>query len=221
MPDPFRVVASTTFVDALHAFIRQSGMPATVRAGATTVLRHQIGAGLPVDLFMAADWTDAVAVARPVGLESKVVRFASNTIVVAVASNRTVARASTTNWDAPFARVAMGRSDTTVSGKLARLALIRSGRWQALRGRTIMAGTVRQALATALRGDADAALVFRSDVVSSNGQARELLALPNCPRATSGYVMLAPPSEVSRQWSAALAGPVFRTVLARFGFGAP
>ncbi|MFM7322982.1 MAG: molybdate ABC transporter substrate-binding protein [Armatimonadota bacterium] len=223
MPEPFRVAASTVFVDLLETFAHEEPLEMVLRAGATSVLRHQIEAGLDVDLFVSADFDDAAAIARIHRFRAGAVRFASNRVVLAVRADSPIRSLPTSPeaWTTLLLRIAIGRPESTASGRAARAALMRSGAWKPLGGNLVFSGTVRQALALASTGDADAAIVFQTDVIASGGKTRVVCPLPNCPAVPAGYVLLTPDSPDGRTWSRALSSRRFRALLQRQGFGKP
>lgn len=165
------VSAASSLVDVMaalgQAYQRETGERVTVNTGASNTLARQILAGAPVDVFISADQAqmDVAQRALEQGTRVDVVR---NQLAVAVPAGSTVVLGSLRDLAQPgFRRIAIGDPAAVPAGVYAREALHRLGLWVPLQSRLIPMASVRFALAAVESGAADAALVYRTDVVAS------------------------------------------------------
>ncbi|MGE0393149.1 MAG: molybdate ABC transporter substrate-binding protein [Vicinamibacterales bacterium] len=180
-PPEVVVSAASSLVDVLaaigQAYERETGERVAVNAGASNTLARQILAGAPVDVFISADEAqmDVAARALEPGTRAAVVR---NQLAVAVpAASAARLRALGDLTQPSFRRVAIGDPAAVPAGVYARDVLRRLALWDALEPRLIPMPSVRFALAAVESGAADAAIVYRTDVIASR-RARAAFVLP-------------------------------------------
>ena len=186
-------------------------------AGSQT-LRLQIEQGARVDLFASAN-TEHMDALRAAGylLESTI--FAHNTLTVVV-PERNPANL-TTFTDLPNAsRVVLGHPEVPI-GRYARRVLDGAGMRDRVEARVVSTEpNVRLVLAKVEIGEADAALVYTSDVT----RRRRVRTIPIPPhlnvRADYHLGLLKPSTSQAALWLAFIASPAGRSVLERHGFKA-
>lgn len=151
-----------------------------IRYGANSVLHRQLRDGLPVDLLFSADASETASLVRDGILLGKPVTFAHNILDVVVRRTSRAIRQpdrDLQNWT-DVRRIAVGRLETTASGREIRRVWASSGQLPALRTKLVQTSTVRQARALLLRGDVDAAVLFRSDRLAYSQSLASLGTLP-------------------------------------------
>ena len=138
-------------------------------AGSST-LAAQIIAGALVDLFISADQLqmDRVAAQGLIQTDTAVVLLSNQLAVVVPADVTTTVTSLAMLRDPRFRRIAIGDPAGVPAGVYARGYLMSIGLWAPLRDRMVPTRSVRAALATVEAGEADAAIVYRTDAVSSN-----------------------------------------------------
>jgi len=175
-----RAVAASSFSDLLPALSRGLGIPLEVRYGANSVLHRQLRDGLPVDLLFSADSAETAPLVRDGIVLGKPVVFAQNALEVVVRRTSGATRRpdqDLENWT-DVRRIAVGRLETTASGREIQRVWAASGRLQALRPKLVQTSTVRQARALLLRGDVEAAVLFKSDRAKAGASLVALGPLP-------------------------------------------
>ncbi len=187
------------------------------------VLRLQIEQGAPADVFASADLDHVQALADG-GLVAEQRLFATNELVVIVPADRSSAVRSFE--DLPEAeRLVIGTAEVPV-GRYTRRTLARAGDEfrRAVLARVVSEeSNVRLVRAKVALGEADAAIVFRTDAVSSDRV--RALSVPAGLGATADYPLVilaaARRPELARSWSAFVTSTEGREVLRRHGFGVP
>ena len=150
-----RVFAAASLTDALTEigadYEARTGEQVVFNFGASSTLARQIEQGAPADLFLSADEAkmDLVAVSDRASV-------LSNTLVV-VGTNIRSPR------DLVGKSVALAEPSTVPAGIYARQYLTRIGLWTAIAPKVIPTDNVRAALAAVQSGNADAAIVYRTD----------------------------------------------------------
>jgi molybdate transport system substrate-binding protein len=191
--------------------------------GASSDLARQVRAGAPADVFVSADAAQMDALERA-GLVRAGERadLVSNTLVVAVPTDSPARFASAADLTA-VKTLALADPQAVPAGVYAREWLTKLGLWAELAPRVVPTLHVRAALAAVESGNAEAAIVYRTDAARST-RAKVVLEVPQAegPR----IVYPAAPLRTSRK----LAAPSFvgylksshaREVFARHGFLLP
>lgn len=152
--------------DAAQRFTAASpGEPITFTFGSSGQLAAQIEQGAPVDLFVSASPVDmerAVAARRIDGVTR--VAIAGNRLVVVVPKGTEPPADLPGLAASRFARVAIGNAKTVPAGRYAREALVSSGLLEAIEKRFVYGENVRQVVDLVARGEADAGIVYATDV---------------------------------------------------------
>ena len=157
-----RVFAAASLTDVLQAIAKkyeqQGGDTIVFNFGASSTLERQIEQGAPADLFFSADEAkmDALQKQELVVAETRV-SFISNTLII-VGEN--IRRPK----DLVGKRLALAEPTTVPAGIYARQWLTSIGLWKQVEPNVIPTDNVRAALAAVLAGNADAAIVYRTDI---------------------------------------------------------
>lgn len=163
--------------------------------GASGTLLRQIAAGAPIDLFLSAgdNEVDELIDRDAVRKETRLV-FAQNRLVLAQAKSARILLRSWTDLrtlPAGF-RIALGKPDTVPAGRYAKATLQKRGLYERLQAerRLIFTGTVRQAADAAATGNADAALIFATDVRADTRLRTVATAVPGTDHVPIHYVAI-------------------------------
>jgi molybdate transport system substrate-binding protein len=168
---------SDVMSDVAKLYELRVGGRLVVNTGASNILARQIRAGARADLFFSADEAQMDAVAEHVvpGTRRDVL---SNQLAIAVPSDRPRRLASARDLlDPSIRRIAIGDAAAVPAGVYAREYLETLGLWDAVAPKTVPAGSVRLALAAVENGAADAAIVYRTDLLSAR-RAHEAFVVP-------------------------------------------
>jgi len=156
-----RVFAAASLSDALQeigrVYKRQSGDRVLFNFGASSTLARQIELGAPADVFLSADEAKMDALQKR-GLIDRATRASvlSNTLVI-VGDHVRGPR------DLIGKKIALAEPSTVPAGIYARSWLTRIGLWKQIAPNVIPTDNVRAALAAVEAGNADAAIVYRTD----------------------------------------------------------
>jgi molybdate transport system substrate-binding protein len=220
------VSLSTVLQELSPLFTREAGVPVRFNFAGSNVLARQIVEGAAVDIFISADEAQMGLVAEAGLLEA-------GTRVVLL-TNR-LAVVTREDWPRPLRqladlagqdvkRIAVGDPAAVPAGVYARQALERAGVWALVQPRLVPTISVRAALAAADEGNADAAIVYRTDVAAAR-HARLAFVLDAgdaSPIVYPAAVMTRAPNPVAaRAWLRWLRGPTARAAFERHGFGVP
>ncbi len=128
------------------------------------VLARQIEQGAPFDLFLSADESYVGNLARQGSIRPDSVRnYARGSLALVI--HRAVRTPIETLADLArpeVKRIALANPETAPYGRAGKQALQRSGLWESLQPRIVLAESVRQALHYAQKGEVEAALVGRA-----------------------------------------------------------
>lgn len=226
-PGEVVVFAATTLGDALEeladVFAAEGGARVLLNLAGSQTLAAQVVAGAPADLLITADAVqmDVVANAGLVSGEPTVVATNALTIVVEAGNPRGVT-----------GLVDLARGDLIVvlpaeevpAGRYAREVLARAG---VRVSPASLEQSVRAALGKVAQGEADAAIVFVSDVTAAlrSGARIEGVAIPAAENVVAVHPMAlvrggAAP-DAARAFAELLVSERGRAVLDAYGFGAP
>ena len=163
-----------------------SGARVSFSFGGSQALAQQIASGAPADVFIAAGEAP-MAFLDERGLIGHSAAVLSNSLTVAVRSPNAPGIESFEDLAGPgVSRLAVADPNLAPAGRYAREALQARGIWEALYNRLAFASDVRSALAFVESGNADAAMVYRTDVPSGS---RALAALDIVPPGSYGPVV--------------------------------
>lgn len=202
----------------------KTGDRVVLNFGASNTLARQISFGAGVDLFISADEAQMNAVAAQIDSASRV-DLLSNQLAIAVPDDRPRTLASARDLvDPAIRRIAIGDPSAVPAGVYAKQYLQTLGIWPDLASKVVPAGSVRLALTAVESGAADAAIVYRTDL-STSEHAREALVIPAAdgPRIVypAAVVRAGKNQEGGRRLLAFLRTPEAIAVFTRAGFIAP
>lgn len=190
--------------------------------GASGDLQKQVEAGAPVDgvIFAAGKPVDALLANGKLEPGSRSV-IAENQIVLIGPKGQKPITFATLGTLAPGELIAIGDPGAVPAGQYARDYLTRLGAWESLQGRLVFGGDVAAVLAYARRGEAAAAIVYRTEIrgvadVVVLDEAKGPLA-PR-PEVVSGVVRGSARAADAGAFFAFVAGPVGQRILGEFGF---
>lgn len=191
--------------------------------GASDALAAQIARGAPVDVFASADQEAMDKVQAHLAPGSRR-DFASNVLVVAAPANSRLAlRHLADLGQAGIGRLTTGNPASVPAGRYARAALEKAGLWTALEPKFVFATNVRQSLDYIARGEAEAGLVYRTDVASQAGKVRVVMAVPGTGPISYPLAVMrdAPNAAGGRAFAEFIMSPGGQAILSRHGFGKP
>ena len=190
---------------------------------ASGAVARQVEAGAPADVVVLADtvWMDRLIERGRVVPETRIDLVGNRLVVIAAAD--TAIQGDPFDWMARTdGRLVIGDPDSVPAGAYTRTWLQQTGRWDAVRGRLVLASDVRAVRAFVARGEAPLGIVYASDVVGA-GQVRVVLTPPPSEQPRIVYpaaLTRTAPAEAAALLShlrSAEATAVFR----RYGFDAP
>jgi len=170
------VSAAVSLKDAFEEmgvlYEKQTGVRVRLNLGASGLLQKQIEAGAPVDVYASAGMKqmDALQAGGLIAAESRR-SFARNSLVLVVPSGSTLSLNSFAGLlSSRITRLAIGNPKTVPAGQYAEQALKSMALWERLESRLVPAENVRQVLDYVARWEADAGIVYASDVPVSRGK---------------------------------------------------
>ncbi len=160
------------FEDIGRLYRLETGIIPRFNFGASGILQKQIESGAPVDVFASAGEKQMDALQELHLLLPETRRtFALNTLVLIVPGKTRSAIASFRDLAGPaLGRLAVGNPKTVPAGYYAAQTLRSLKLWDTLQPRLIPAEDVRQVLEYVARGEADAGLVYSTDVAVAAGR---------------------------------------------------
>ena len=222
------VFAATSLINAIEeirpAFQEKEGIELAVSYGGSQMLAQQIVQGAPADLFISAG-------EGPVGLlagrdltDGGARSLASNDLVVVSRMAGTPLESIEDLASGLVGRIAIADPDLAPVGAYARESLVNLGLWESLTDKLVLSPNVRVALAYVEAGNADAALVYRTDAMASSGL-RVLDIVPADTYSTIVYPAVLIRGSGGRERAELfvdhLQTPSVREVFARYGFLPP
>ena len=227
-PERLLVFAATSLINAIEeirpAFQEKEGIELAVSYGGSQMLAQQIVQGAPADLFISAG-------EGPVGLlagrdltDGGARSLASNDLVVVSRMAGTPLESIEDLASGLVGRIAIADPDLAPAGAYARESLVNLGLWESLADKLVLSPNVRVALAYVEAGNADAALVYRTDAMASSGL-RVLDIVPADTYSTVVYPAVLIRGSGGRERAELfldhLRTPSVREVFARYGFLPP
>ncbi len=208
------------------AYSKASGIAVTPVYAASSTLARQIEQGGPADVFFSADleWMDYLQQRNRVRAADRH-NLLGNTLVLVAPAGAATLKVDPARPGAILAalgadgRLASGQTNSVPAGKYARVALQRSGQWQALAPRLAEAGSVRAALMLVARGEAPLGIVYASDALAEP----KVKVVGRFPAASHPPIIypvaaLANASPQARAFVQWLQGPAASEIFRRHGF---
>lgn len=221
------VFAAASLSDALEEaadlYARERDVRVRLSFGGSNLLARQIALGARPDAFIPAG-PQPLASLRERGLVEVVVPdLVTNRLVVAVRRDAAFKPASMEDLASQVERVAIADPDLAPAGRYGREALTALGLWERLEGRLVLGANARATLALVEAGNAQAALVYATDVRA----APSLEALDLVPdeaytpvRYPAAVVVDSPRRELAADFLRFLASDQGAAVLRGYGFTA-
>lgn len=175
----------------------------------SSVLERQIEEGAPADIFISADEEKMNRLERR-GLINRRSRVSvlSNTLVIV--GNGDLLRA---------ASIALAEPSSVPAGIYAREWLMKKRLWERVKSKVIPTENVRAALAAVESGNADSAIVYRTDALIAK-HARVALEVPRDegPRISYPFALTSDATPAARRFFAYLTSPAALEIFRRHGF---
>jgi molybdate transport system substrate-binding protein len=167
--EEIRIAAAASLAEAITeistAYQKETGTKATPVFAGSNVLARQIEEGAPLDIFLSADEAtmDKLAKANLVKEPKGLLTNALVVVVPADSEAKITGAADLSN----LKRIAIGDPAAVPAGVYAKAWLSKLGLWENLEGKFVGTENVRAALAAVEAGNADAAIVYRTDATIS------------------------------------------------------
>ena len=227
-PERLLVFAATSLINAIEeirpAFQEKEGIELAVSYGGSQMLAQQIVQGAPADLFISAGEGPVELLAGRDLTDGGARSLLSNDLVVVSRMAGTPLESIEDLASGLVGRVAIADPDLAPAGAYARESLVNLGLWESLADKLVLSHNVRVALAYVEAGNADAALVYRTDAMASNGL-RVLDIVPADTYSTVVYPAVLIRGSGGRERAELfldhLQTPSVREVFARYGFLPP
>ena len=167
------IFAAASLMDCLReiatTYEQQTGDQLVFNFASSGILARQIEAGAPADIFFSADEARMGALEKK-GLLINGTRQArlSNSLVIVVPADSTLGLKSPQDLaNQSVQRIALGNPATVPAGSYAKEYLTRLDLWARVESKVLPTENVRAALAAVEAGNADASIIYRTDVASS------------------------------------------------------
>ena len=196
------VFAAASLSDALTEIASTYEKPVAFNFAGSRTLARQIEEGAPADLFLSADEAtmDELAAKNLIAADTRT-SFLSNTLVIVGDADLLRAR-----------RIALAEPSSVPAGIYAKQYLERIGMWEAVRGKVVPTENVRAALAAVQAGNADSAIVYKTDTPR---YAREIA---DGPPVSYAFAVTARNRAEAREFLQYLQSDRARAIFAKHGF---
>ena len=201
------VFAATSLIDAMdeieRAFDVDHDINVAINSGGSQELAQQIARGAPADIFISAGQFPMSFLADERHVEPDIVELLSNELVLVTPADGIPLRSMEELTGDAVERVAIANPEMAPAGSYAQESLTRLGLWDRLQGKLVMGADVRVTLAYVESGNADVALVYRTDAMISD----EVTTLDIVP--PDSYSRIVYPAAIVRRSEAKEAAGVF------------
>ena len=224
------VFGAASLSDALKelgsTYQKETGTKVAFNFAGSNLLARQIMEGAPADVFASADEAQMDRLEAGGLLETKTRRVLLSNLLVAVAlADSPLSVRSAAGLASPaISRIAIADPRAVPSGVYARKYLEKAGLWSRLIGKVLPTENVRGALQAVESGNAEVAMVYKSDALISK-KVRILFEVPReeGPRIAYPFAVLkdAPGAEPARRFLDFLSTDASMQVFLRHGFLKP
>jgi molybdate transport system substrate-binding protein len=221
------VFAAASLTDCLtriaSQYSRETHENVTLNFAGSSLLARQIEEGAPVDIFFSADeaWMDQLETKGLLLSGTRRSRL-SNSLVIVVGIDSPLSLVSPSGLtNSSITRIALADPQAVPAGKYARQFLEKEQLWASVQNKVLPVGNVRGALAAVESGDAEAAIVYKTDAAVSK-RVRVVYEFPAKGGPKISYPMAvlkaAKDPEAAKRFLAYLAAPAAGRVFVEFGF---
>jgi molybdate transport system substrate-binding protein len=219
------VFAAASLTDVLKEICRdypkQTGTKVIFNFAPSSTLARQIEEGAPADLFLSADEAKMDALEKQGLIEHSTRRsLLSNSLVIITGLEGKLSFNSAADLK-KAGRIAIAQPQIVPAGIYAREYLEQLGLWDALRDSIIPVENVRGALAAVESGNADAAIVYKTDAaISKRVKVAYEVPRPSGPKISYPVAVIASSKnrEAALDLERQLASPRARAIFEKFGF---
>jgi len=211
-------------------FARDGGASLRIVYGSSGDFRRQIAEGAPFELFLSADESYVLALAKDGKLADNGALYAVGRLALVVPSGSplaldpTLADLAAAVADGRIRKFAIANPDHAPYGRAAREALAAAGIWTAIEPRLVLGENVAQAAQFAISGSAQGGIVALSLALAPRalGNARHV-AIPASMHAPlrQRMALTRRAGATARAFYAYLQQPPAQSVLRRYGFSVP
>lgn len=218
------VFAAASLTDALTElaadYERRTGVKIVLNLGASSTLARQIEQGAPADLFLSADEATMQRLITAQRIDGKTRRSVlSNTLVIVVPEGAPRIDHPRRLSEARFATIALAEPSSVPAGVYARQYFEQLGIWTKIAPKVVPTDNVRSALAAVEAGNADAAVVYRTDTRIAK-RVRIAYEVPRAagPKISYPFAAVANAPPPALRFLSYLRSPFARRIFARHGF---
>ncbi len=194
-------------------------VPVTLNFAASSTLAQQILAGAGSDLFLSANvrWVEEVMTRGPGSRRRDL--LGNRLVVIAPAGSGLRIRRPSDLLSSKIVRLSLADPEGVPAGIYAREALRRLDLWRSLEPKVVRGSDVRQVLFFVEQGEAEAGIVYSTDLRISEA-VQPLLELDSALSRPIVYplVLMESPSEAARRFFEYLLSPESLEVFRRYGF---
>ncbi|MET0189928.1 MAG: molybdate ABC transporter substrate-binding protein [Pseudonocardia sediminis] len=224
-PQTLNVFAAASLKDTFTTIEKQfeqenPGTDVTLTFAGSSDLATQIANGAPADVFASADDKNMAKVTQPGLNQGEPARFATNTLQIAVAPNDPKGIKGLSDLANPANKVVVCAPQVPCGSAAQKV--------EQAAGVDIKPVSeeqdVKSVLSKVTSGNADAGLVYVTDVTAAKGTVQGV-SFPESSKAVNNYPIVALKSsqnaELATKWVQAVTGPTGQQTLKAAGFGAP
>lgn len=179
LTEPLRLAVASNFAGTAKVlaqkFTEQSGFPVSISTASTGKLYAQIRQGAPFDILLAADrLTPERLCQEGLALEPTLVNYARGRLMFLRHSAKTDQEAEVALRGGNFQKLAIANPDLAPYGLAAMQVLTHLGLTRQVRPRLVIGENIGQAGQFFFSGNADAALLPRTQVLEAQGQQKKM-----------------------------------------------
>lgn len=225
---PLVISAAVSLQESLEEigplYRRERGVEVRYNFGGSGALEQQILHGAPVDVFIAAGSREMEALkTRGLVVDGTCGDLVRNELVIATAANSPKISSFADLTRPDVRHIAMAEPASVPAGNYARQTLMHLGLWERLEPKLVFTGDVRQALIDVETGNAEAGLVYDTEVRLSS-KLRVAAWAPadsHSPIVYPAAAIRGPRTGAARAFLDFLSGPEAQAIFARHGFRSP
>jgi molybdate transport system substrate-binding protein len=220
------VFAAASLTDSLKqiaaSYEASTGETVRFNFAASNVLAQQIQAGAPADIFFSADEAkmELLDGGGLIAHETRKDLLGNSLVVITQEGGLKISQVEDLKQPA-LRHLSLGDPAAVPAGVYAKAWLEKAGLWQVLQPKVVPAENVRAAMAVVESGNAEAGIVYGTDVAISK-KVKVAMKIPpeDCPKITYPVAMIKDSrhAEAARRFLVYLAGERAEEAFAKFGF---